>query len=98
MATKATKDMTKAELEAYVASLESKIADQPKPREVTVKLSPTTGAIIVSGLSGRFPTTLYRSSWRRLLTNDVAKLILEFIQANDKAITEAMTKAGKVAL
>ena len=87
-----TSSMSKAELQAMVAKLE---ADQSKPREITVKLSPTTGSIVVSGLSGRFPTTLYRSSWKRLLTKDVATLILAFIEDNDAEITKVMLAAGK---
>ena len=81
-----------AKLEAANANL---IAAQPKPRDITVKLSDTTGSIVVSGLSGRFPTTLYRSSWKRLLTKEVASLILTFIQENDAAITATMKAAGK---
>ena len=87
-----TSNMTKAQLEAAVKALE---AAQPKPRAITVKLSDTTGSIVVSGLSGRFPTTLYRSSWKRLLTKEVASLILTFIEENDAAITAAMTANGK---
>ena len=88
-----TSSMNKAELVALVAKME---ANQPKPRAITVKLSETTGSIVVSGLSGRFPTTLYRSSWKRLLTKDVASLILTFIQENDEEITKVMAAAGKI--
>ena len=91
---------TVKELEAKLAQLESDnanlIAAQPKARDITVKLSDTTGCIVVSGLSGRFPTTLYRSSWKRLLTSEVAKMILTFIKENDEAITATMKAAGKV--
>jgi len=87
------------ELEIQVAQLQADnaalVAAQPKPRDITVKLSDTTGSIVVSGLSGRFPTTLYRSSWKRLLTKEVASLILTFIQENDAAITATMKAAGK---
>lgn len=87
------------ELEAQVAALTAAnanlVAAQPKPRAITVKLSDTTGAIVVSGLSGRFPTTLYRSSWRKLFTKEIAALVLDFIEEHDAAITAAMTKAGK---
>jgi len=87
-----TSSMNKAELQALVAKMES---NQPKPRTITVKLSETTGSIVVSGLSGRFPTTLYRSSWKRLLTKDVASLILTFIEEHDEEITKVMIAAGK---
>jgi len=88
-----TSNMNKADLVALVAKME---ANQPQPRKITVKLSETTGSIVVSGLSGRFPTTLYRSSWKRLLTKEVASLILTFIQENDEEITKVMASAGKV--
>jgi len=84
---------TKAELMAMVAALE---ANQPKPKEITVKVSPTTGIIVVSGLAGRYPTTLYRSSWKRLLTATVAKQIIDFIETNENVITGYMEAAGKI--
>jgi len=87
-----TSTMTKAQLQAAVVALE---AAQPAPRKITVKLSDATGSIVVSGLSGRFPTTLYRSSWKRLLTKEVASLILTFIQENDDEITRVMLANGK---
>ncbi len=87
--------MTPAEQLAYIKQLEQQVLDAPKPREISVKISDTTGAIVVSGLAGRWPTTLYRSSWQRLLTNEVGSLILSFIKENDDAITKVMTAAGK---
>jgi len=93
MATK----MTEAQMLERIQSLELQVeSSKPKPKTVTVKLSESTGAIVVSGLAGRFPTTLYRSSWKRLLTKEVAQLILSFIKDNDAEITKAMTEAGKV--
>jgi len=91
---------TVKELEAQIAKLEATNANleasQPKPKDITVKVSPTTGIIVVSGLAGRYPTTLYRSSWKRLLTQPVAKLILNYIEENDEEITKIMGEAGKV--
>ena len=83
---------TKAELMAMVAALE---ANQPKPKEITVKVSPTIGIIVVSGLAGRYPTTLYRSSWKRLITPAVGDLILTFIKEHDEEITQTMEQFGK---
>jgi len=88
-----TNGLSKAQLVAMVAKLE---ADKPKDREITVKVSPTTGIIVVSGLAGRYPTTLYRSSWRRLLTATVAKQILDYIDENETLITDTMAASGKV--
>ena len=87
--------MTEAQMLERIQSLELQVANQPKPREITVKVSETTGAVVVSGLAGRFPTTLYRSSWKRLLTKDVAALILTFIRDNEVEITKAMVANGK---
>ena len=87
--------MTESQMLERIQSLELQVANQPKPREITVKVSETTGAVVVSGLAGRFPTTLYRSSWKRLLTKDVAELILTFIRDNEVEITKAMLAAGK---
>ncbi len=87
--------MTESQMLERIQSLELQVANQPKPREITVKVSETTGAVVVSGLAGRFPTTLYRSSWKRLLTKDVAALILTFIRDNEVEITKAMVANGK---
>ena len=86
-----TSSMSKADLVAMVANLE---ANAPKPRTITVKVG-EKGGIVVSGLSGRFPTTLYRTSWQRLLTKEAATLILTFIQENEVEITKVMLANGK---
>ena len=87
--------MTEAQMLERIQSLELQVAVKNKPKTVTVKLSEATGAIVVSGLAGRFPTTLYRSSWQRLLTKEVATLILTYIQDNEAEITKGMLAAGK---
>ena len=84
---------TNQELQAKVAELEKAnanlVASQPKPKAITVKLG-EKGGIVVSGLSGRFPTTLYRTSWQRLLTPEIATLIITFTQENEAEITKVM--------
>ena len=87
--------MTESQMLERIQSLELQVAVKNKPKTVTVKLSEAPGAIVVSGLAGRFPTTLYRSSWKRLLTKDVAALILTFIRDNEVEITKAMVANGK---
>ena len=91
---------TTQELQAKIAKLEKDnaalVAAQPKPREISIKISPTTGVISVSGLYGRFPVSMYRSCWKRLFTEDVAKSILTFIKVNDAEITQVMADNGKV--
>jgi len=83
--------MSKADLQALVAKL---VASQPKPKAVSVKMG-EKGGVVVSGLAGRFPTTLYRTSWQRLLTKEVASLILTFIKDNEAEITKVMLANGK---
>lgn len=49
-------------------------------RKITCKVS-DKGALSVYGL-GRFPVTLYRSQWERLLAPETAKQIGAFIEVN----------------
>lgn len=77
-----------ADVQAYIASLQAKAA---KPRTITLKVTQekydekkgkmvgTNGAISLYGM-GRFPVTLYRGQWERLLDN--ADVIRDFIAAN----------------
>ena len=89
---------TNQELQAKVAELEQAnanlVASQPKPKAITVKLG-EKGGVVVSGLSGRFPTTLYRTSWQRLLTKEIATLVLTYIKDNEAEITKVMLANGK---
>ena len=87
--------MSETEKNDYIKSLEAKVADMPKPKDITVKISENTGCIVVGGLTGRYPVSLYRSIWKRLLTKQVADIILKFIKEHDAEITATMTKAGK---
>lgn len=52
-------------------------ASQPKPKAISFKVS-EKGALSVYGL-GRFPVTLYRSQWNRLLdkADDIKLFIIE---------------------
>ena len=70
-----------AQLEAENAALRAKAAAKIRP--VSFKVS-EKGAISVYGL-GRFPVTLYKSQWERLM-GDMAKL-QEFIAANAERLT-----------
>ena len=42
----------------------------------------TKGALSVYGM-GRWPVTLYREQWARLLDKDMVQLIQDFIEAHD---------------
>lgn len=67
---------TREELMAEIARLKAQA--QAMPKGVTLKVS-EKGALSVYGL-GRFPVTLYRGQWERLLGE--AEKIQAFIQAN----------------
>jgi len=73
-------DLSQAELIAKVAALEAANAAlrQARQGKLTIKVS-DKGAISVYGM-GRWPVTLYRSQFERLL--DSAEQIRAFIDAN----------------
>ena len=71
--------MTQAELIALVQQMQA----QPAKR-ITLKVS-EKGGLSLYGL-GRFPVTLYRSQWERLLAPDTVKQVQDFIAANDKLL------------
>lgn len=71
--------LSQAELIALVQSM----AAQPA-RKLTCKVT-EKGGLSVYGL-GRFPTTLYRSQWEKLLAKESVDQIAAFIKANDKLL------------
>ena len=70
----------KAELERLKAENES--LKKTSSKGLSMKVS-QKGALSVYGL-GRFPVTLYKEQWRRLL--DTKDDILSFIEANDSEL------------
>ena len=62
---------TVEELQAKIAKLEAQVAS-PLPMKVSAK-----GAVSVYGL-GRFPVTLYKSQWDKLLA--AAPVVAQFIE------------------
>jgi hypothetical protein len=72
--------MTREQLLALVATMQAAPA-----RKISMKVS-EKGALSLYGL-GRFPVTLYRTQWERLLAPDQVKAILAFITANEKLLT-----------
>ena len=66
-----------AALEAEIARLRAKL--EKKPATLTLKVSAKGGASLY-GL-GRWPVTLYKGQWSRLL--EVADSIRDFLAAND---------------
>ena len=80
-----TATMSREQLIALVASMQS------APRKLTLKVTAkkpdgtgTEGAISLYGL-GRFPVTLYRGQWERLLGAQAE--ITAFIEANAATLT-----------
>lgn len=83
-------NMTAEQLMAEVARLQAENSRLNAPRALTCKVS-AKGAVSVYGL-GRFPITLYRSQFERLLGAEQA--IRDFIKANEAALK---VKEGAVA-
>ena len=75
-----TEEEMKAEIERLRAENES--LKKPARGALSLKVS-EKGALSVYGM-GRFPVTLYREQWEKLLA--MSDQILEFIQANDHAL------------
>lgn len=71
----ALNQMSKEELLALIATMQKQ-----GEKRITLKVS-EKGGLSVYGL-GRFPVTLYRSQWERLLAPETAKQIGAFIEAN----------------
>jgi len=63
---------------ARIAQLEAQLASASAPKALTLKVS-EKGALSVYGL-GRFPVTLYRGQWERLLGAEVT--LRAFMAAN----------------
>jgi hypothetical protein len=78
--TAALSGMSQAELIALVTAM----AAQPA-RKLSFKVT-DKGGLSVYGL-GRFPTTLYRSQWERLLAPDTVTAINAFISVNAALLT-----------
>ena len=69
---------SREDLEALVSGLQTKLAAATKPRKATLKVT-EKGGVSLYGL-GRFPVTLYRGQWERLL--GMREDIEAFIEAN----------------
>ena len=69
---------------ARIAQLEAQLASASAPKALTLKVS-EKGALSVYGL-GRFPVTLYRGQWERLLATEVT--LRAFMVANSALLAE----------
>jgi hypothetical protein len=83
-------DEMKAELERLRAENERLKSQQPA-RGVSLKVS-EKGGLSVYGM-GRFPITLYKEQWIKLL--DMADDIRAFIKANDAALKTKGAEKGR---
>ena len=70
--------MTKTQMEARIKELEAQAEAKNGAGTLSFKVS-QKGALSVYGL-GRWPTTLYRSQWERLLEHEAE--LREFMKAN----------------
>jgi len=68
-----------AALLARIAELEAQVSKAKKVKDVSLKVS-QKGAVSLYGL-GRFPVTLYKGQWERLLSE--AEKIKTFLEEND---------------
>ncbi len=80
MITMPTEEEMKAEIERLRAENES--LKKPARGQLSLKVS-EKGALSVYGM-GRFPVTLYREQWEKLLA--MSDQIREFIQQNDHSL------------
>jgi hypothetical protein len=78
-------DLTKLSQAELIALLQAAQAVAQAPKKITLKVS-EKGGLSLYGL-GRFPVTLYRSQWERLLTPDTVKQVGDFIKANSALLT-----------
>ena len=83
-----TQALTQDQLLAMIAQLKAdneKLRAQPA-RRITAKVS-DKGGMSVYGL-GRFPVTLYKSQWKRLLATDTVADLTAFIEANASLLAD----------
>ena len=80
---------TKTELDALKARIAELEAQKAEGKVLSFKVSPK-GALSVYGL-GRFPVTLYRGQWERLLDPGTVNRLREFLKANESRLS---TKDG----
>jgi hypothetical protein len=63
------------------AQVEAAKVKAQAPRKLSFKVG-EKGGVSVYGLSARFPITLYKSQWERLLSDETVKSLKDFITAH----------------
>jgi len=74
-----------AELNAKIQNLEAQLKETKKKGNLSLKVS-QKGAVSVYGL-GRFPVTLYKGQWEKLLTDSFVKDVQTFIKDNSASLS-----------
>ncbi len=74
-----------AELNAKILNLEAQLKETKKKGNLSLKVS-QKGAVSVYGL-GRFPVTLYKGQWEKLLTDSFVKDVQTFIKDNSASLS-----------
>jgi len=74
-----------AELNAKIQNLETQLKETKKKGNLSLKVS-QKGAVSVYGL-GRFPVTLYKGQWEKLLTDSFVKDVQTFIKDNSASLS-----------
>ena len=74
-----------AELNAKILNLEAQLKETKKKGNLSLKVS-QKGAVSVYGL-GRFPVTLYKGQWEKLLTDSFVKDVQTFIKDNSTSLS-----------
>lgn len=83
---KSTLKASATDLTARISALEAELkeAKQKKKTTMSIKVSPK-GGVSVYGL-GRFPTTLYKGQWDKILDPDFVKELKSFIEENEGSL------------
>lgn len=55
-----------------------------KKKSLSLKVSPTTGVIVLSGLRSKFPVSMYAGEWK--IVSEYMAEILKFAEANKEEI------------
>lgn len=78
-------DLNALSKDQLIAMLAAAQAQAAAPKKITLKVG-EKGGLSVYGL-GRFPVSLYRSQWERLLAPETVAQINAFIAANASLLT-----------
>lgn len=78
---------------AYMKAENNKLSQYRGANGITLRVS-AKGAVSVYGL-GRFPITIYKGQWEKLLSDDSVRSIREFIAANESKLAVKPAKGDE---